>query len=261
MKLKLILLFAAASLFFSIFSCASSEAKAEKAKSESDPEIGEASMKGGERVAIRGYTADKEMNKKMKQLDLEIIDCYKQFTPIGNVSDMTIKYNIIIDESGFIEKASYKRGASSFNKIAECIAKDMKELPFRPGELRELDYTLVFKPLKQKKQVNPDDKRSKMILSLSEMKKFRTCYEEAAAKVPGISGNFTIKFIVTEEGKAEDMKITGNTFPDAKVPLCVVKKLSETFFPEGESDDFVEVTFKYVSANPPKMRKSMDIDM
>lgn len=261
MKLKLILFFAAASFFFSIFSCASSEAKAEKTKAESDPEIGEAAMKGGERVAIRGYSQDKEMSKKMKQLDLEIIDCYKQFTPVGNASDMTIKYNIIIDESGFIEKASYKRGDSSFNKIAECIAKDMKELPFRPGELRELDYTLVFKPLKQKKQVDPNDKRSKMILSLSDMKKFRVCYEEAAAKIPGISGNFTIKFIITEEGKAEDMKIKGNTFPDTKVPLCVVKKLSETIFPESESEDVVEVNFKYVSANPPKARKSMDIDM
>ncbi|HQN73273.1 MAG TPA: hypothetical protein PLB16_07655, partial [bacterium] len=109
MKLKLILFFVTASFFFSVFSCASSEAKEEKAKAESDPEIGEASMKGGERVAIRGYTQDKEMNRKMKQLDLEIIDCYKQFTPIGNAAEMTINYNIIIDESGFIEKASYKR--------------------------------------------------------------------------------------------------------------------------------------------------------
>jgi hypothetical protein len=261
LKLKLILFFVTVSLFFSIFSCASSDEKSEKTKAESDPEIGEATMKGGERVAVRGYSQDKEMNKKMKQLDLEIVDCYKQFTPIGNASEMTINYNIIIDESGFVEKAAYKKGNTVLNKIAECIANDMKELPFRPGELRELDYRLVFKPLKQKKKANPDDKRSKMMLSLSEMKKFRTCYEESSAKTPGLSGNFSIKFIVTEEGRAEDMKITGNTFPDSSVPLCVVKKLSETVFPEGESEDVVEVNFKYVSANPPKGRKSMDIDM
>lgn len=247
---------------FLFFSCASSEMKAEKIKAESDPEIGEASMSGGERVAIKGYSGDSEMNKKMKLMDLEVIDCYKQYTAIGkNADELNINFTVIVDETGFIEKVSFKGNGSYSNKIAACVANDMQELSFRPGDVREINYKLVFKPIKQKKKENSNNPRSKMILSLSEMKKFRVCYEEQIANTPGVGGNFTIKFIVTEDGRAEDIKISGNSFSDAKVPLCVVKKLSDTIFPEGESEDRVEVNFKFVSSSPVKQRRSMDIDM
>jgi hypothetical protein len=247
------------SLMFS--SCASSESKEREKREAANPEIGEATVKGGQKVAIMGYSNDPEMNKKMKVLDLEIADCYKQFTPIGKAAEMTINFNIVIDESGFIEKAAFKHADPAYNKIAGCISNDMKELAFRPGELREVSYRLVFKPVKEKKKIDPDDKRSKMILSLAEMKRFRVCYEEQIAKTPGIGGNFTIKFILTEDGRAEDIKIAGNTFNDPKVPLCVVKKLSEMAFPEGDAQDYVEVNFKFVSSTPSRGRKSMDIDM
>lgn len=259
--MKLFFTYAVVILAVIISSCASGELKESGRKEATDPEIGKAEMKGGGKVTISGYSKDPEMNKKMKVLDLEIADCYKQFTPIGKASEMVIKFNIIIDESGFIESANFKNEGTDHNNVAKCIANDMKELSFRPGELRELEYRFVFKPLKEKKKALPDDKRSRMIMSLSEMKKFKVCYEEQIAKTPGIGGNFTIKFILTEEGRADDIKISSNTFNDPTVPLCVVKKLAETIFPEGDSEDYVEVNFKFVSSSPSRMRKSMDIDM
>ncbi|MGI6393475.1 MAG: AgmX/PglI C-terminal domain-containing protein [bacterium] len=261
MKSKLPFFFAVIFFISFFFSCAGNSSIKSKGREESDSEVGIATMKGGETVSVNGYSEDREMSRKIRELDLEIIDCYKQFTPIGRVSAMTINYTMTIDESGFIEQVAYKKGDSTYNKIAECIAKDLEELPFRPGELREVNCHLAFKPLRDRKKAVPDDKRSKMILSLSEMQKFKTCYEEAAAKNRRLEGSFSIKFVVTEDGKAEGMKILNNTFPNSNVPLCVVKKLSDTIFPEGDSEDLVEVHFKYEAENSQKKRKPMDIEM
>jgi len=250
-------------LFVLIFAaCSSSPSSRKSSEKESSPEIGVATMTGGERVAVRGYSKDPEMNKKMQMLDLEIVDCYKQFTPIGKaVSETTVNFEISIDISGFLEKIKISGNSPVSDKIGECISKDLETLSFRPGEEREVTYRLVFKPLAKSKSVKKDDPRSKMIMSLADMKKFRTCYDEEIASTPGIGGNFSLNFKVDEDGNVSDIKITSNTFSNNRVPLCVVKKLADTMFPESESEDTVEVNFKFESNAPVKIRKSMDIDM
>jgi len=244
------------------FSCASgSTGRGSSGKKENSPEIIETTVKGGEKVAIRGYSKDTELNSKMKLLDLEIADCYKSYTPIGKAVDTTVLFDVIIDESGLIERADFKKGDPVYEKIAGCIARDMQELTFRPGNLREINYRLVFKPLKTKKKAVGDDKRSRMILTLSEMKRFKSCYEDQLSKKPGIGGKFKIRFVVTEDGKAKNITIADNTFSEPSVPLCVVRKLSVMIFPEGENEDYVEVNFNFETANPIKRTRSMDIDI
>lgn len=249
------------SFIYAFTACSSSPSSGGLSEKESSPEIGVASMTGGERVAVRGYSKDSEMNKKMQMLDLEIIDCYKQFVPIGKVSENTVSFEIVIDMSGFIQKTRINGNSPVSQKIGNCISKDLDTLSFRPGEERDISYRLIFKPLEKSKSVKNDDPRSKMILSLSDMKKFKKCYEDEIASTPGIGGDFSIRFKVDEEGNVNDIKITSNTFSNNTVPLCVVKKLADTVFPESESEDNVEVNFKFQSNAPIKKRKSMDIDM
>ncbi|HPS29120.1 MAG TPA: AgmX/PglI C-terminal domain-containing protein [bacterium] len=248
-------------LLFILISCSSSPSSRRSSENEGSPEIGVAEMTGGERVAVRGYSKDSELNKKMQMIDLEIIDCYKQFVPIGKVSENTINFELVVDISGFIEKTRINGNNPDSQKIGNCISKDLDTLSFRPGEEREISYRLVFKPIEKSKNVKSNDPRSKMIMSLSDMKKFKKCYEDQIASTPGIGGNFSIRFIVDEEGNVKDIKITASTFSNNTVPLCVVKKLADTIFPESESEDNVEVNFKFKSNAPVKMRKSMDIDM
>jgi len=252
----LILLF-----LFGLLSCSTSPSLGRTAEKELNPEIGVATMTGGNRVAVRGYSKDSELNKKMQLLDLEIIDCYKQFVPVGKVSENTISFDLRIDISGFVEKVRINGNSPVSQKVGNCIAKDIDSLSFRPGEEREIDYRLVFKPLETSKKVKTDDPRSKMIMSLSDMKKFKKCYEDEIAATPGIGGDFSISFKVDEEGKVKNIKITSNTFSNTRVPLCVVKKLSDTVFPESDNEDTVEVNFIFKSDAPVKTRKSMDINM
>lgn len=261
--MKVCVVFSVIFLFINAFTaCSSSPSSGGVSEKESSPEIGIASMTGGERVAVRGYSKDSEMNKKMQLLDLEIVDCYKQFIPIGKaISETTISLEVSIDISGFLEKIKINGNSPVADKIGECISKDLETLSFRPGEEREVSYRLVFKPLAKSKSVKNDDPRSRMIMSLADMKKFRNCYDEEIASTPGIGGSFSLNFKVDEDGNVSDIKITSNTFSNNSVPLCVVKKLADTMFPEGESVDTVEVNFKFESNAPVKVRKSMDIDM
>lgn len=249
------------SFIYAFTACSSSPSSKKTAENDGSPEIGVVTMTGGERVAVRGYSKDPELNKKMQMIDLEIVDCYKQFVPVGKISENTISFELTIDISGFIEKIRINGNSPVAQKIGNCISKDLDTLSFRPGEEREISYRMIFKPLAKNKNVKTDDPRSKMIMSLSDMKKFKKCYEEQIAKTPGIGGDFSVNFKVDEEGAVKDIKITSNTFSNNEVPLCVVKKLADTIFPESESEDTVEVNFKFKSNAPVKIRKSMDIDM
>jgi len=240
----------------------------------SSPEIGTATMSGGETVNIRGYSSDPEANRQLKLIDLEIIDCYRQHVGRIGVVEVLLDFVFYIDRNGRAADIRYKANPPSAAHLGECVKRDIDTLSFRPGSPREINsYRLVFKPEPKEKRVEQttrggevrhsrdEDPRSKMIKSLADMQKFRDCYEEELRRVPGIGGKFTLRFMVSEYGEVENVEITSNTFNEPKVPLCVVKKLVDTRFPRGETDDIVEVNFTFTSSAPLKRRRTMDIDM
>jgi hypothetical protein len=105
-----------------------------------------------------------------------------------------------------------------------------------------------------------------MIKALPDMGIFKKCYEAALERNPGSGGDFTISFKITENGRAVDATIVESSFRNTDVPLCVVKKLMETYFPEGDVEDRVQIKFKYGTAPPPvksvrERKKTMDIDL
>ncbi len=224
------------------------------------PEIGVATMSGGETVKIRGYTGDPEVNRQMKLIDLEIIDCYRQNVHNIGIKSFSLNFSFYIDRTGRPTDIYYRVQDRILNDLGECISNDIRTLSFRPGSPREISsYRLNFIPLKERQEEKSP--RTEMIKSLSDMDKFRECYEEELRKSPGIGGKFTLRFMVSEYGDAENIEIIFNTFNAPDVPLCVVKKLAETRFPPGETDDIVEVNFTFTSSAPMKRRRTMDIDL
>jgi hypothetical protein len=262
-------------LILSLFlSCSSGDRPVSRHEADrSSPEIGTATMSGGENIKISGYTGDPEVNRQMRLLDLEIIDCYRQNVGRTGIQDIAIDYTFYIDRNGRAADIRYKAQPKDAGVLGECIKRDIMTLGFRPGSPREISsYRLVFRPgIAQKNQSDQrgrvvgqtgnENPRSKMIKDLADMQKFRDCYEEELRKTPGIGGKFTLRFMVSEYGEVENVEITSNTFNEPKVPLCVVKKLVDTRFPRGETDDIVEVNFTFTSSAPLKRRRTMDIDM
>jgi len=235
---------------------------------DNSPEIGTTEILGGETIAVRGYTGDHEFNTKMKLLDLEIMDCYKQFVSGGTAQEAVLNLSIEIDAYGTIQFMDYKIKTKTEKKIVQCILGDIEELVFRPGSEREVNYQLVYKPIKSKKKKlsNISDKRSRMISALPNMAVFKKCYEAALSRNPHIGGDFTISFEITEEGKAKNALIVTSSFRNSDVPLCVIKRLLKTYFPESDVTDKVQIKFKY-GTTPPlnssigERKKTMDIDL
>ena len=235
---------------------------------DNSPEIGKTEVLGGETIAIRGYTGDHEFNTKMKLIDLEIMDCYKQFVPGGTAQEAVLNLKVEIDNYGSVQFLDYNVKTKTEKKIANCVLGDIETLTFRPGSAREVDYRLVYKPIKSEKkklsQIN--NKRSRMIKALPDMAIFKKCYEAALERNPHTGGNFTISFVITEAGKAIDATIVESSFQNTDVPLCVVKKLLKTYFPESDVEDKVQIKFKYGTVAPPtqsirERKKTMDIDL
>lgn len=235
---------------------------------DNSPEIGTTEILGGETVAVRGYTVDHEFNTKMKLLDIEIMDCYQQFVSGGAAQEVVLNLSVEINGYGAVNFLDYKTKTETEKKIAKCILRDIEELVFRPGSEREVDYRLVYKPVKSKKKKlsNISGKRSRMISALPDMAVFRKCYEAALSRNPHISGDFTISFEITAEGRAQNALIVANSFQNTDVPLCVIKRLLKTHFPESDVTDKVQIKFKYGTAPPPttsigERKKIMDIDL
>lgn len=261
--------FAILVLMLIIFSCSSG--KKERIRSRhpgKSPEIGTTEVLGGETIAIRGYTGDHEFNSKMKLIDLEVIDCYKQFVPGGSAQEAVLNLNVEIDNYGSVQFLDYKVKTKLEKKVAKCVLGDIEALTFRPGNEREVNYRLVYKPVKSKKkkisQIN--DRRSRMIRAIPDMEIFKKCYEAALERNPNSGGNFVISFVITEDGKAKNATIAESSFQNTDVPLCVVKKLLKTYFPEGDVEDEVRIKFKYGTAPQPvksvrERKKTLDIDL
>jgi len=257
-------------IFLCFLSCSSSERPSSRRHLvSSSPEIGKATMSGGETVNIRGYTSDSEVNRQIKLIDLEIIDCYKQNVGKIGVKEMLLDFSFYIDRNGRSADIRYKSDPKDAAYLGECIKNDIKSLSFRPGSPRDISsYRMVFTPITRNEAYGdenitktPDDPREKMIRSLADMKKFRDCYEKELKRTPGIGGKFTLRFMISVFGEVENVEIINNTFSEPEVPLCVVKKLVDTPFPHGDTDDIVEVNFTFTSSAPLKRRRTMDIDM
>jgi len=251
------------------FSCSSGKKETIRSRHpDNTPEIGSTEVLGGDTVAIRGYTGDHEFNTKMKLIDLEIIDCYKQFVPGGNAQEVILNLKIEIDNYGSIQFLDYNVKSDLEKKVANCVLGDVESLTFRPGNMREVDYRLVYKPVKSKKKVisRTSSKRSRMIKALPDMSIFKKCYEAALERNPHSGGSFTISFKITEKGKAVDATIVESSFQNTDVPLCVVKRLLKTYFPESDVEDKVQIKFKYGTTAPATQsirdrKKTMDIDL
>ena len=257
------------SALLSAFSCSGGKKDNMRGKHpDNTPEIGTTEILGGETIAVRGYTGDHEFNTKMKLLDLEIMDCYKQFISGNAAQEAILNLSIEIDGDGSVRFMDYKIKTKTEKKIAQCILEDIEELAFRPGTEREVNYRLVYKPIKSKKKKlsNINNKRSRMISALPNMAIFKKCYEAALERNPHTGGNFTISFEITEDGKAKNAMIVTSSFRNTDVPLCVVKRLLKTYFPESEVTDKVQIKFKYGTTPPPnssigERKKTMDIDL
>ena len=257
------------SVLLSAFSCSGGKKDNMRSRHpDNTPEIGTTEILGGETVAVRGYTGDHEFNTKMKLLDLEIMDCYQQFVFGGTAQEAVLNLSVEINGYGAVNFLDYKTKTDTEKKIAKCILRDIEELVFRPGSEREINYRLVYKPIKSKKKKlsNISDKRSRMISALPDMAVFKKCYEAALSRNPHIGGDFTISFEITEKGKAQNALIVANSFQNADVPLCVIKRLLKTYFPESDVTDKVQIKFKYGTAPPPnssigERKKTMDIDL
>lgn len=261
-------IFNAVIAFFLIFSisCASKQSRLDSSEKAGDnSEIGTWKTEGGETLIVRGYSEDSELNKKIKAVDLEIIDCYKQFYEIANPQEMTITFSLVIDEMGDIESLKFRENSSKIaNRVAECIKKDVELLAFRPGDVRDARMRLTFKLAKRKNErVATNEARSKMVASLAKMKKFRVCYDNQDVKIRGDGGKFLIRFTITKAGNVADMKLIYDSFKNRSVARCVLQKMEETVFPESENEDEVDVIFNFTNSSdslPDKKRKSMDIE-
>ncbi len=268
--MKLLSVIVAAILFSS---CSSGDIPASRHDPDkSSPEIGTATMSGGETVSIRGYTSDSEANRQLKLIDLEIIDCYRQNAGRIGITEILLEYAFYIDRNGKPADIRYNAKPESAAILGDCIRRDIYTLSFRPGSPRNIaSYRIVFTPQVDRVQRDevrgrverrsPDQEnaRSKMIKSLSNMDTFRDCYEEEIKRTPGIGGKFALRFMVSEYGDVENIEIVHNTFNEPKVPLCVVKKLADIRFPRGETDDIVEVNFEFSPSGPMKRRRTLDI--
>lgn len=252
-------------LMFSI-SCASEKSNLKESKQGNDNhETENLKIESEEGLTVQGYSEDSEMNKKMKTIDLEIIDCYKEFYEEGNTQETRLFFSAVIDETGSLDTIKFKENSSKIaNKIAKCIRKDMRSLTFRPGKERDVKYQLYFKPTKTKEhEIKARDERSTMIANLTKMEKFRACYSNQKRIIRGNEGKFSLRFTVTKNGKVANIKLTYNTFKNSGVVRCVMEKLEETLFPEGKNSDQVDVTFDFTNSSEPlpnKKRKSMDIE-
>jgi hypothetical protein len=257
------------SVLLSALSCSSGKKDNMRSRHpDNTPEIGTTEILGGETIVVRGYTGDHEFNTKMKLLDLEIMDCYKQFVSGGTAQEAVLNLNVEIDGYGSVKFMDYKTKTKTEKKIAKCILRDIEELVFRPGSEREVNYRLVYKPTKSKKKKisKISDKRSRMIAALPDMAVFKKCYEAALSRNPHVGGDFTISFEITEKGEAKEAMIVTNSFRNTDVPLCVIKRLLKTYFPESDVTDKVSIKFKYGTIPPPnssigERKKTLDIDL
>jgi hypothetical protein len=105
-----------------------------------------------------------------------------------------------------------------------------------------------------------------MIAALPDMAVFKKCYEAALSRNPHVGGDFTISFEITEKGEAKEAMIVTNSFRNTDVPLCVIKRLLKTYFPESDVTDKVSIKFKYGTTPPPnssigERKKTLDIDL
>ena len=257
------------------FSC-SSGGTSKKAKSEkrgTSSEIGSAEIEGGEMLHLYGYSKDSEVVRKMKLLDIDFIDCYQNTVTIGKAESINIDFELEIDDDGFFEDIQIgKIETKDALKIAKCIREEIESIGVRPGNPRSADYRLSYKVVKEKpKKMNKqtkakvakNDLRSKTISSLAKMKKFRECYESRKAKNPRMKGKFTLKFMIAPDGEVYDIKLRNNTFNDKYVVNCTIEKLEDTVFPQGDSDDEVEVNFDFTATydnpRPNKPRQSLSL--
>jgi len=256
-------------LVFTLLSCSGGKKDNMRSRHpDNTPEIGTTEILGGETVAVRGYTGDHEFNTKMKLLDIEIMDCYQQNVSGGAAQEAILNLSVEINGYGAVNFMDYKIKTPIEKKIAQCILRDIEELVFRPGAEREVNYQLVYKPIKSKKKkvANITGKRSRMIGALPDMAVFKKCYEAALSRNPHIGGDFTISFEITEKGEAKNALIVTSSFQNADVPLCVIKRLLKTYFPESDVTDKVQIKFKYGTVAPPnssigERKKTMDIDL
>ena len=257
------------------FSC-SSGGNSKKTKSDkrgTNSEIVSVEIEGGEMLHIYGYSKDSEVVRKMKLLDADFIDCYKNAIQIGKAESLDISFELEIDDDGFFEEIQIvKVPSKDANKIAKCVKKEIEEIGVRPGHPRNTDYRLSYKIVKEmpkkmsketKARVAKNDLRSKTIASVAQMKKFKDCYESRKAKNPKMKGRFTLKFMVAPDGEVYDIKLRNNTFTDKYVVNCTIEKLEDTVFPQGDSDDEVEVNFDFTATHdnprPEKPRKSLSL--
>ena len=174
-----------------------------------------------------------------------------------------------MDDDGFFETIEFEKTKSkNAMKIAKCIKKEMEMIGVRPGNPRDAQFNLSYRVTKEKIKRNDkhgrmNDLRSQTITSLAKMKKFRDCFDARRAKNPTLQGKFTLKFMLSAEGEVYDIKLRNNTFTDKYVINCAVEKLEETTFPEGDSDDEVEINFDFTATSdnpkPEKPRKSLSL--
>ena len=251
-------------------SCSSGKGNSsKKAKKSDNSEIGYAEMEGGEILKVFGYSKDKEVARKMKLLDEDFIECYQDKVKIGEAENMNIDFSLEIDDDGFFETIEFEKTKSkNAMKIAKCIKKEMEMIGVRPGNPRDAQFNLSYRVTKEKIKRNDkhgrmNDLRSQTITSLAKMKKFRDCFDARRAKNPTLQGKFTLKFMLSAEGEVYDIKLRNNTFTDKYVINCAVEKLEETTFPEGDSDDEVEINFDFTATSdnpkPEKPRKSLSL--
>ena len=238
-----------------------------------DSEIGSVEIEGGEMLHVYGYSKDPEVVRKMKLLDSDFIECYQNTMEIGKAENIDISFELEIDEDGFFEEIQIvKVPSKEANKIAKCVKKEIEEIGVRPGKPRDADYRLSYKILKEKPKKMSDqgraraaknELRSKKIASLAQDKKFKECYETRKAKNPKMTGKFTLKFTIAPDGEVYDIKLRNNTFSDKYVVNCTIEKLEDTVFPQGDSDDEVEVNFDFTATydnpRPDKPRKSLSL--
>lgn len=257
---------------FSFLSCGTSK-KSKSEKKGTDSEISSVEIEGGEMLHLYGYSKDSEVVRKMKLLDIDFVDCYQNTVEKGKAESISIDFDLEIDNDGFFENIEIvKVPSKEANKIAKCVKKEVESIGVRPGNPRNAKYTLSYKiikerPKKMSKQAKAkaakDDLRSKTLASLAQMKKFNDCYEARKAKNPKLQGKFTLKFTVSEDGEVYDIKLRNNTFTDKYVVNCVVEKLEDTVFPQGDSEDEVEVNFNFTATynnpRPDKPRKSLSL--
>lgn len=224
-------------------------------------------------LRLYGYSKDSEVVRKMKLLDIDFIDCYQNTIQIGKAENIDISFELEIDDDGFFEGIQIAKVPSKdANKIAKCVKKEIESIGVRPGSPRSADYRLSYKVVKEhpkkmskqaKAKVAKNDLRSKTIASLAQMKKFKECYEARKPKNPKMKGKFTLKFTVAPDGEVYDIKLRNNTFSDKYVVNCTIEKLEDTVFPQGDSDDEVEVNFDFTATydnpRPDKPRKSLSL--